>query len=411
LFFLFSLFILLGFSQYIVYAQTSVEVYVYSFTESPSLERIKDYFINEYGLTITIYDLNNESYPDELLKIVKILAMEGVQVLPPETCISCELSHFTWQEIYLRYSPPLILFFRDKKLTAVTVASDNYDTLDQALGSPGDHVKIFVRDRPAASIDDEARDRIETLFYERHSEPNVDLFRLLPLIIMAASIDAINPCEFYVLIILLSFVAFRHGRKATLKTGVAYSAAVFIIYFLMGLGIWKLIGYIEEAKIFIVILGFSLGLRAVLNFVFGVFGLSLGLRDTVGAFLNSKFKRVPDFFSKRLHERLRRVSESPITAFAVGVIASAFLLPCTSGPYLIALSLIANLETQLQGLLLIAIYNSIIIAPFLLITVSIYMLKLKTGRLKRWSSTKQKWLNLVGGLLIIILSLYLILTT
>jgi len=408
--FLFSLFILLDFFPSIIAAQVSTEVYVYSFLESPSLERIKSYFINKSDLVITIYDLNNESYSDELLKIVKILAMQGIQFLPPKTCITCELSHFTWKEIYLRYSRPLILFFRNKRLRAITIASSNHDTLDQALVSSGEHVKVFMRDGTVTSIDEEARSQIELLFNERHAKPYVEVFHLLPLIIMTASVDAINPCEFYVLIIFLSFVAFRIGKKATLKAGVAYSVAVFIIYFLMGLGISKLIAYAQEAKIFVAILGFSLGIRSFLNFVFGVFGLSLGLRDTIEAFSNRKFKRVPDFFSKRLYYRLRRVSKSPVTAFAIGVVASAFLLPCTSGPYLIALSLIADLETQLQGLLLLAIYNSIIIAPFLVITVGIYTLKLKTGELKRWSSTKQKWLNLIGGLLMIVLSLYLVLT-
>jgi len=152
------------------------------------------------------------------------------------------------------------------------------------------------------------------------------------------------------------------------------------------------------------------GFRVVLNFVFGIFGLSLGLRDTIGAFLNRKFKRVPEFFSKRLSTHLRRASENPMMAFAIGVVASSFLLPCTSGPYLIALSLIANLETLVEGLFLLTVYNGIIITPFIAITLGVYTLKLKTSELKRWSSQKQKWLNLAAGLLMIFLSLYLLST-
>jgi len=383
---LFPLFILLDFSLSTIGAQISTEVYVYSFPESRILDDIKSYFSKNLHATITIYDLNNVSYSDDFLKIVGILGMEGVQVVPPEICTPCLLSHFTWEEIYLLYSSPLILFFRDERLTAITIASSNHDTLDQALASSRDNVKVFIRDGTVTSIDEEARAQIENLFNERRTKPHVDVLHLLPLIIMAASVDAINPCEFYVLIIFLSFVTFRIGRGAVLKAGVAYSVAVFIIYFLMGLGIWKLIAYTQEAKIFVVILGFSLGLRAILNFVFGIFGLSLGLRDAIGTFLNRKFKHVPEFFSKRLYDRLRRVSENPIAAFAIGIVASVFLLPCTSGPYLIALSLIADLETQLQGLLLLALYNSIMITPLLVITISIYMLKLKTSELKRWSS-------------------------
>ena len=361
-------------------------------------------------MKITIYYLKNENYSDKFLEIISILAKQGVQTVPPGVCAPCELQYLSWREIYQRYSSPLLLFFHDERLTAITIASSSRRTLDQALAYSGKTVKVFLRDETVISIDEETKRQIELLFKDKDIKPQTDIFQLLPLIIMAASLDAINPCEFYVLIVFLSLVAFRLGRKAVLTAGVSYSITVFIMYFMMGVGIWKLISYIEEAKIFVAILGFSLGLRAILNFLFGAFGLSLGLRDAVGSFLNRKFKRLPDFFSKRLADCLRKVSENPLSAFAIGVVASAFLLPCTSGPYLIAISLIANLETQLQGVLLLILYNGIIVVPFLMITICIYLLKLKTSKLKKWFSTKQRWLNLIGGSLMIALSLYLIIS-
>jgi len=200
------------------------------------------------------------------------------------------------------------------------------------------------------------------------------------------------------------------GRKTVLKSGIAYSVAIFVIYYLMGFGLLKLILYVQEARLLVVILGISVGVRAVLNFVFGVFGLSFGLRDAIGSFLNRKFTRVPQFFSKRISVYLRMASERPMTAFIIGVVTSTFLLPCTSGPYLIALSLIASLETVAEGLFLLTVYNAVIITPFLAITLGIYMLKLRTGELKSWASKKQRWLNLIAGLLMILLSLYLIST-
>jgi len=99
-----------------------------------------------------------------------------------------------------------------------------------------------------------------------------------------------------------------------------------------------------------------------------------------------------------------------MTAFIVGIISGVFLMPCTSGPYFIALSLIADLESLLGGLFLLTVYNSIVILPFFVITLCVYMLKVKTSELKRWSSEKQKWLNLASGLLIIFLGLYLLST-
>jgi len=393
-------------------AQPSDEVYVYSFPKSPSSEILFHYFSNKSDWRVTNYDLTYANHSVEFLKIVYILEGLGVEVVPSEMCAPCELSDHTWEEIYQIYVSPLIVFLRNGRLTAITIATIDYKVLNQALIDGDNGVKILAREKSFTLTNEDARIQLEEVITRQEGTADVhtDIFRLLPLIIMAAAVDAINPCEFYILIVFLSLVFFRIGRKAILKAGVAFSIAIFIIYYLMGFGLLQLIVYIQEARFLIVILGFSVGFRAVLNFVFGVFGLSLGLRDTIGTFLNRKFKRVPEFFSKRLSAHLKRASENPIMAFAIGVVASSFLLPCTSGPYIIALSLIANLETLLEGLFLLTVYNSIIIIPFIAITLGIYTLKIKTSELKRWSSQKQKWLNLVAGLLMILLSLYLLST-
>ena len=415
-FLLFAFFVMLVSFPAAVLAQPSSEVYVYGYAESPSSEKLSSYFNNKSDWEVVCYDLNNSTYSDEFLKIANTLVTGGVQVVPPGQCMSCLLYHYTWEEIYLMFAQPLAVFFRDGRLTAITVATGDYRVLDQALVEDvKDYVKILTPYGTFALTREGIISQLGEVFpvgQEDSDNPEVhtNIYHLLPIIIVAAAVDAINPCEFYVLLVFLSFVFFRIGRKAILKAGIAFSVAIFIIYYLMGFGLLQLISYVQEARLLIVILGFSVGLRAVLNFVFGVFGLSLGLRDTIGAFLNRKIKRVPGFFSKRLSAYLKTASENPITAFAIGVVASAFLLPCTSGPYLIALSLIANLKTLFEGLFLLAVYNGIIMTPFLVITLGIYMLKLKTSELKKWSTQKQKWLNLVAGLLMMFLSLYLLFT-
>jgi len=395
-----------------VLAQPSGEVYIYSFSESYSSEMLLDYFGNKSDLVVTFYDLNDANCSVEFLKIVYILARLGVEVVPAYMCTPCELTHFSWEEIYQMYASPMIVLFSEGRLSAITIATFNGKVLDQVINNPENSVKLFHwGGNQFILAGEDARIQLEEVITRQEgTDVPPDIFQILPLIIMAAAVDAINPCEFYVLIVFLSLVFFRIGRKAILKAGIAFSIAIFIVYYLMGLGLFQLIAYVQEARLFIVVLGFSLGLRAVLTFVFGVFGLSLGLRDTIGAFLNKKFRRVPEFFSKRLSAHLRRASENPLMAFVIGVVASSFLLPCTSGPYLIALSLIADLETLVDGLFLLTVYNGIIIIPFIAITLGIYTLKMKTGELKKWSSQKQKWLNLVAGLLMMLLSLYLIST-
>lgn len=404
----FILYLSLGITA--VNSGSSIEVYIYDFPEFPSFKEIEKYFSGLPEIRTTFYCLNNSDHFKEFLEMVNILVTNGLPVLPPDFCTPCEMAKgLNWQEIYVRYSTPLILIFQDGRLTSIVILRCDASTLDKALAHSDDAAKVFLHYHYEDDVllSEEARIKIEELFRNR-IKSQTSFFHIVPLIIAAASVDAINPCEFFVLIVFLSLVTVRLGREAVLKFGVAFSMAIFAAYFMMGLGLWRLIGYVHEAKIFVVILGLSIGLRSILNFILGFFGLSIGLRETLGGFLNKKFKRIPNILSKKTAYRLRRFSSNPSSAFLIGVATSVFLLPCTSGPYLIALSLIADLETQIQGLILLTLYNSIIITPFLAITAGMYMLKIKTRELKKWSSAKQRWLNLAGGLLMMALSIYLI---
>ncbi|MEM2513541.1 MAG: hypothetical protein QXU81_04400 [Candidatus Bathyarchaeia archaeon] len=389
-------------------AITNIEVLIYDFPEFKSSNDMKIYLSKYAEVKMTFYYLNNSNNLKDFLNIVNLLVTHGVSVLPPDFCTPCEMARgLNWQEIYIRYSIPLTLVFQNGELMAIVISRYDENTLEQALTYSGNATKIFLSNGSTDLLKDEARTKLNELFKNK-IKSQTSFLHLLPIIIMAASVDAVNPCEFFILIVFLSLVAMRFGREAILKFGVAFSIAIFVAYFMMGIGIWKLIGYIREARIFVVILGLSLGFRSVLNFIFGFLGLSIGFRETIGSLLNRRFKRVPKFISEKVTTQLRRFSNKPLSAFLTGIVTSIFLLPCTSGPYLIALSLIADLETQVQGLFLLTLYNSIIIVPFLVITLGIYLLKIKSSRLKKWFSTEQRWLNLISGLLMLALSVYLI---
>lgn len=393
-----------------VNAKANIEVFIYDFPEFESLKCMNNYLSKYSELKPTFYYLNDSNNLKDFLNIANLLVTHGVSVLPPNFCTPCEMARgLNWQEIYIQYLAPLTLIFRDGRLMAIVISRYDENTLKQALtySSSGNVTKIFLSSGSTEFLEDEARTKLEELFKNR-IKSQVNFSHLLPIIVIAAALDAINPCEFFILIVFLSLVTIRFGREALLKFGLAFSVAIFAAYFMMGLGIWRLIGYLHEARIVVIILGLSLGLRSMLNFIFGLFGLSIGFRETIGSLLNKRFKRIPKLISEKVATQLRRFSNNPVSAFLTGIVTSIFLLPCTSGPYLIALSLIANLETQMQGLLLLILYNSIIVAPFLVITFGIYLLKIKSSRLKRWFSTKQRWLNLISGLLMLTLSIYLI---
>ncbi|MFC1726991.1 hypothetical protein ACFL0Y_00540 [Patescibacteria group bacterium] len=64
----------------------------------------------------------------------------------------------------------------------------------------------------------------------------------IAVVIGASIVDAINPCAFAVLIILMTTILATGNGKKALKAGVAFASSIFVSYFLMGLGLYKALG-------------------------------------------------------------------------------------------------------------------------------------------------------------------------
>ncbi len=210
------------------------------------------------------------------------------------------------------------------------------------------------------------------------------------MISLSAAIDAVNPCELNAFLILLVYVFYHVGKKDVLKIGIAFSVAVFISYYLLGLGALQIFQSIPQLKWIIVAVGLAVGALEVL------------------AFLGLERKHVPISFATRIRESLVK-AVNPFTAFIAGVLVSLLLLPCTSGSYFVALDLLAKNATFAGGILLLTLYNAIVILPFIALTVAIYMLTFRTARLRVWLTDKEKWLRLFGGATLIFISLILVL--
>jgi cytochrome c biogenesis protein CcdA len=304
------------------------------------------------------------------------------------------------------YEIPLTVVFEGKRLTAIVFGTHPPRDWGTIVDAEHNGVPVYSNLHDSAGkithdttlTDQNVTLSIAKLFIDDPVvDGYIDFYGILPIIAMAALVDAINPCEFYVLVVFLSIIFFRIGRKNVLKSGISYAAAIFVVYYLMGLVLLGLTSYLQQMRIFVVA-------------AFGFLGLVVGLREILGFVLRREPKRVPDVLSDRLSARLKNVSKSPFTGFMIGLVSGVFLLPCTSGPYFVAVSFITNLGRFFEGLILLTIYNSIVITPFIAITLCVYTLKMKTGELKRWSTQKQRWVNLISGLVITLLSLYLLST-
>ncbi len=290
---------------------------------------------------------------------------------------------------------PLVGVFVNEDLKAITSGGLSADDWRIAVEGPAEGVNVYVADIKghmdvkAVIRDPEKLATLTRLFTESDIGKipiRNNVLQLLFLVTAAAVADAINPCCFSVFVILLTFVFYGVGKKAVLKVGLAFTSGLFITYFMMGLGLSRFFQYIPEVKYLITILAFAFG--------------SLRVFEALGV----KVKHVPSAFASRISTRIERVS-NPKNGFVAGIVTGSLLLPCSSAPYFIVLSLLSERASQLTGLALLGFYNIIIILPFVIITLVVHGLTLSTMQLKLWSMENRRWVNLVMGVVLISLGI------
>ncbi|MBD3313828.1 hypothetical protein GF345_05280 [Candidatus Woesearchaeota archaeon] len=214
----------------------------------------------------------------------------------------------------------------------------------------------------------------------------------IPAVIGAAAVDAINPCAFAVLIILLTTIIAAKKKGRALQAGLAFAAAIFISYFLMGLGLYSAVQVTGLTHIFYYVV-------AILAIIIGLFNLKDYL--WYGKWF---IMEVPKSWRPKMKMLLKGVTSTP-GAFLIGFVVSLFLLPCTSGPYIVILGLLSKASTRPTAMLLLLLYNLIFILPMLIITFAIYFGFTTTEKAEEWRQRKLKTLHLIAGIIILLLGI------
>ncbi len=213
-------------------------------------------------------------------------------------------------------------------------------------------------------------------------------------VLSLAVADAVNPCAFAVLgMMLVSIVAYNPDRKSRVAwAGLAFSAAVFIMYLIYGLVIIKsfqIMQYITGVRPF---LYKGLGLVAML---LGV----LQLKDAAFYKPGGVSTEMPVRWRPTLKGILGRIT-SPAGAFGTGLFVTVFLLPCTIGPYIIMGGMLSIVEIM-QALPTLLLYNLVFISPMLAITLIVYLGLGSAGDVLAWKDRSIRLLHLVAGLVML----------
>ena len=216
----------------------------------------------------------------------------------------------------------------------------------------------------------------------------------LPLILVTGLIDGINPCAFAVLLFLLMFLlGVSNNRKRMLKAGLAYVVAVYVTYFLAGLGLLAVIQMSGASNIIVKV-------AAVLAIIFGL----VNIKDYFWYGKGFSLK-IPES-KKSIIENLTRKANIP-AAIALGFLVSMFELPCTGGVYLAIIALLANTMTRLSAIGYLLVYNVMFILP-LIVIIFLVLKGLKAEHIEKWRESKKNIMKLVLGLLLLVLGVLML---
>jgi len=219
----------------------------------------------------------------------------------------------------------------------------------------------------------------------------------LATVIGAAIVDSINPCAFAVLLILLGVLLASGDKKKALKAGFAFTISIYIVYFLFGLGLFSALQISGLSFWFYKIIG-------ILAIIIGLANIKDYFRYGAGGFV----MEIPRKWRPTLKNLLSKAT-SPISAFLMGFLVCLFELPCTGGPYIFILGLLAEKTTRLAAIPVLLLYNLFFVLPLVIIILLIYVGLTNIEKATEWKERNIKLLHLIAGIIMLILGIIVIL--
>jgi len=212
-------------------------------------------------------------------------------------------------------------------------------------------------------------------------------------VIVSALIDSINPCAFAVLIMLLAALfAARTSKTKLLRNSAAYIVAVYLTYFLAGLGIFKAIQSFTQITFYIALIAAAVAIGVGL----------LQFKDALAP--DKMIVRIPKQLKPTILKYAKSATSLP-AAFLYGFMVSMFELPCTGGIYLAILSLMAI--NKVQALPYLLLYNLIFVLPLIIIVAVTYW-GASPEKLEKWRLKERSWMKIASGVLMLALGGWLL---
>ena len=240
-------------------------------------------------------------------------------------------------------------------------------------------------------IDNENEDQTTKIFWKE-----ISLDKAWPILFGIALwfADGINPCMFWVLIFLLTYLVSIGSRKKVLYSGLIFAVTTFVLYSAIMYGMHKLIFSTQAFLPYI----------STIKYIIWGLAIILWLIEIKDFFRYGKWVSlaIPKWAKPTLEYVTKKGTY--MSAFILAVLSTFVELPCTIG---IPLAYVGAVGTKINIFTALGIYNFFFILPLIIIILGIYYwisaFKTKDGDLAINKVSNKKIMRLVAGIILITL--------
>lgn len=207
----------------------------------------------------------------------------------------------------------------------------------------------------------------------------------IPQFLALALSDSINPCTFVIYTMLLIALSVKEVSKRQIYiVGMSFVAAIYVSYYLLGLGL-------------------VVFATTIPTWVAGILAIAFGLYTMITGYMERS--RIGD--KKETRRKIFSRDATLIGAFTLGVIVSFTLLPCSAGSYLVYAILISKAGRTLIFLLL-ALYNLLFVLPLIVILFVMGGIS-ESKTVSRKLVQRSRELSVAAGLVLVAIGIWVLL--
>ncbi len=229
----------------------------------------------------------------------------------------------------------------------------------------------------------------------------------VPVVLASGFADGLNPCAFALLVLFATYTLTLvnsvtadgsptlEARRRLLGAGSLYVGAVWVTYFLIGLGLFSFLGW--------------LGQDHLVTRVAAVMALVMALWMLKDVFLPGWGPSMvaPAGTHGRMHRAIERGGLAGM--LIAGVLVGICTVPCSGAIYLDIVAVLHASGGGPTGIALLALYNLAYIAPLVALLLAVSDRRV-LGRLGRWNRANSPWVKAGLALAVVAMSFGLLVT-